>query len=132
MELPMGQYSAVLWRRVWGIALVQGSVTLMWITYRLYLGDLLKGWGFSPEFVVGLLTFEMVLGVVMEPLFGGPERSPTAKFRHSIPINFLGGDSRRRFFPFNSLSIFPAHCQRSSVLTPQPGDRLSHSYDLIS
>ena len=86
----MGQYSAVLWRRVWGIALVQGSVTLMWITYRLYLGDLLKGWGFSPEFVVGLLTFEMVLGVVMEPLFGALSDRQQQNLGTRFPLISLG------------------------------------------
>jgi MFS family permease len=86
----MGQHSAVLWRRVWAIALVQGAVTVMWLIYRLYLGDLLKGWGFSPEFVVGLLTFEMVLGVVMEPLFGALSDRQQKTLGTRLPLISLG------------------------------------------
>lgn len=102
----MGQYSAVLWRRVWAIALVQGSVTLMWITYRLYLGDLLKGWGFSPEFVVGLLTFEMVLGVVMEPLFGALSDRQQRNLGTRFPLISLGVILAAGFFLLIPLIFF--------------------------
>ncbi|MBE9242350.1 MFS transporter [Synechocystis salina] len=102
----MIQHSAVLWRRVWAIALVQGSVTLMWITYRLYLGDLLKSWGFSPEFVVGLLTFEMVLGVVMEPLFGALSDRQQRTLGTRLPLISLGVILAAGFFLLIPLVFF--------------------------
>ncbi|MBE9175996.1 MFS transporter [Synechocystis salina LEGE 06155] len=102
----MIQHSAVLWRRVWAIALVQGAVTLMWITYRLYLGDLLKGWGFSPEFVVGLLTFEMVLGVVMEPLFGALSDRQQRTLGTRLPLISLGVILAAGFFLLIPLVFF--------------------------
>ncbi len=86
----MNETSAVLWRRVWAIALVQGSVTLMWLIYRLYLGDLFKSWGFSEQFTVGLLTFEMVLGVVMEPLFGALSDRQQRSLGTRFPLIALG------------------------------------------
>lgn len=60
----------IIWGRVVAIAAVQSALTLMWITYRAYLGDMLGGWGFTKEFTVGLLTFEVVLALFMEPIFG--------------------------------------------------------------
>ncbi|AIE72538.1 MULTISPECIES: MFS transporter [unclassified Synechocystis] len=86
----MNETSAVLWRRVWAIALVQGSVTIMWLIYRLYLGDLFKNWGFSEEFVVGLLTFEMVLGLIMEPLFGALSDRQQRALGTRFPLIALG------------------------------------------
>ncbi len=60
----------ILWSRVGAIAAVQSSITLMWIIYRLYLGDMLEGWGFPPEFTDIVLAVEVVLGLIMEPIFG--------------------------------------------------------------
>ncbi|WP_228015575.1 MFS transporter [Synechocystis salina] len=78
----------------------------MWITYRLYLGDLLKGWGFSPEFVVGLLTFEMVLGVVMEPLFGALSDRQQRTLGTRLPLISLGVILAAGFFLLIPLVFF--------------------------
>lgn len=60
----------IIWGRVVAIAAVQSALTLMWITYKAYLGDMLGGWGFTEDFTVKLLTFEVVLALFMEPVFG--------------------------------------------------------------
>lgn len=61
----------VLWLQVWGLAAVQGAITLTWIIYNLYLPQLLAQFGFPKQFAVGLLILENALAVVMEPLMGG-------------------------------------------------------------
>ena len=60
----------IAWGRVLAIAAVQAALSLMWITYNAYLGDLLGNWGFSETFARNLLTAEVLLALVMEPIFG--------------------------------------------------------------
>lgn len=60
----------ILWGRVVAIALVQAALTLMWIVYNAYLGDLLQPWGFTAAFTEKLLFLELLLGLAMEPIFG--------------------------------------------------------------
>ncbi len=60
----------VLWPQVWGIALVQGAISLCWVIYNLYLIDLLTQLGFAASLATGLLILENGLGIVMEPLMG--------------------------------------------------------------
>lgn len=60
----------IVWGRVWAIAAVQSALTLMWLVYRTYLGNMLANWGFSAEFTTQLLAFEVLLALVMEPVFG--------------------------------------------------------------
>lgn len=62
--------SQVLWLKVWGLALMQGAIALMWVIYNLYLVDLLTQFGFSAALATGLLVIENLLAVVMEPLMG--------------------------------------------------------------
>ena len=61
---------SLAWGRVVAIAAVQSAITLLWLVYRLYLGDLLEGWGYDSAFTTKSLTIEMLLAVVMEPIFG--------------------------------------------------------------
>jgi hypothetical protein len=62
---------AVLWLQVWGLAAVQGAITLTWVIYNLYLPQLLSQFDFPKQLAVGLLIFENALAVLMEPLMGG-------------------------------------------------------------
>ncbi|MBP0017482.1 MAG: MFS transporter [Cyanobacteria bacterium SBLK] len=61
----------VLWWRVGGIAAVQGSITLTWVIYALYLPQLLEQLGFARELAIVLLTIEHALEAVIEPISGG-------------------------------------------------------------
>ncbi|MCL1463830.1 MFS transporter [Argonema galeatum] len=61
----------VLWLQVWGLAGVQGAITLSWLIYKLYLPQLFVQFGFPKELAAGLLIFENALAIVMEPLMGG-------------------------------------------------------------
>jgi len=64
--LPPG----VLWLQVWGLASVQGAISISWLIYRLYLPQLLAQFGF-----VGLdktlPILEDAIAVVVEPFMGG-------------------------------------------------------------
>ncbi|MDV2996767.1 MAG: hypothetical protein N4J56_006472 [Chroococcidiopsis sp. SAG 2025] len=62
---------AILWLQVWGLAALQGAITLTWIVYNLYLPQLLVQFGYSKQLAVGLLIVENALAIVMEPLMGG-------------------------------------------------------------
>jgi Na+/melibiose symporter-like transporter len=61
----------VLWLQVWGLAAVQGAISLLWVIYNLYLPKLLDQFGFPPAFATGVLILENILAAVMEPLMGG-------------------------------------------------------------
>ncbi|MDY6939745.1 MAG: MFS transporter [Cyanobacteriota bacterium] len=60
----------VLWRPVIGVAAVQGTFTITWVIYRLYLADLLVQFGFPKEFAVTVLFVDTLLGMVGEPVMG--------------------------------------------------------------
>jgi len=64
------QSTPILWPQVGGLALVQGSITLCWVIYNLYLGALLTALGFPQAWTATLLVIKNLLGMVMEPLMG--------------------------------------------------------------
>jgi MFS family permease len=61
---------SVLWAQVWGLAAMQGAITLMWVIYNLYLVELLTQFGFPQALATGLLVIENLLAMVMEPFMG--------------------------------------------------------------
>jgi len=61
----------VLWPQIWGLAAVQGAITLSWVIYNLYLLQLLTQFGFSGALATGLIVLETGAAVVLEPLMGG-------------------------------------------------------------
>ena len=62
---------SILWAQVWGLAAMQGAITLTWVIYNLYLVDLLTRFGFPQALATGLLVIENMLALIMEPLMGG-------------------------------------------------------------
>jgi hypothetical protein len=61
--------SLILWRQVGGVAALQGAITLTWMLYRLYLPQLLAGFGFPGlDRAIGIL--EDALAVAIEPFAG--------------------------------------------------------------
>ncbi|NJL47470.1 MAG: SLC45 family MFS transporter [Leptolyngbyaceae cyanobacterium SM2_5_2] len=60
----------ILWAQVWGLAAVQGAITLAWVVYNLYLVDLLTSLGFPQGWAIGLLIVENGLAMITEPLMG--------------------------------------------------------------
>ncbi|SRR5579883_149467 len=61
----------ILWLQVGGLATIQGTITLCWVIYNVYLPQLLVEIGFPRDLAIGLVVFENALAVVMEPLMGG-------------------------------------------------------------
>ncbi|MBD2185701.1 MFS transporter [Planktothrix sp. FACHB-1355] len=74
----------VLWLQVWGLAGVQGAITLTWLIYNLYLPQLLVQFGFAKELAAGLLIIENALAIAMEPLMGGI----SDRIKHSLGSRF--------------------------------------------
>lgn len=60
-----------LWPQVWGLAAVNGTITLTWVIYNLYLSELLKQFGFPLAIATVILVVENLLAAVIEPVMGG-------------------------------------------------------------
>ncbi|WP_448572352.1 MFS transporter [Trichothermofontia sp.] len=60
-----------LWPQVWGLAAVNGTITLTWVIYNLYLLQLLTQFGFPSPIATVILVVENLLSAVMEPVMGG-------------------------------------------------------------
>ncbi|PSN17205.1 MFS transporter, partial [filamentous cyanobacterium CCP5] len=75
---------SVLWGQVWGLAAVQGAITLTWVIYNLYLVELLSGLGFPAALATGLLIIENLLAMVMEPLMG----AFSDRLQHNVGTQF--------------------------------------------
>jgi len=76
--------SSILWAQVWGLATMQGAITLMWVIYNLYLVQLLTQFGFPGPLATGLLVIENLLAMVMEPLMG----SFSDRLQHQVGTKF--------------------------------------------
>lgn len=61
--------SSILWRQVTGLAVIQGSITLTWMIYRIYLPSLLAGFGFSG-LDKPITILEDSLNIFLEPIMG--------------------------------------------------------------
>ncbi len=93
MTKPTSKQS-VLWAQVWGLAAMQGAITLTWVIYNLYLVDLLTRFGFPQALATGLLVIENLLALIMEPLMG----SFSDQLQHRVGTRF----------PFISLGVILA------------------------
>jgi hypothetical protein len=80
----------ILWAQVWGLATVQGAISLTWVIYNLYLKQLLTEFGFPPTLAAVLLIVENALAALMEPLMGGVFRSGPTMARQSLSLYCLG------------------------------------------
>lgn len=59
-----------LWPQVWGLAAVNGTITLTWVIYNLYLSELLVQFGFPLAIATVILVVENLLAAVIEPVMG--------------------------------------------------------------
>lgn len=64
------QSNRVLWRQVIALAVVQGTISLLWVIYNLYLAQLLIQVGLSAGLATTLLVIENLIAAVIEPLMG--------------------------------------------------------------
>ncbi len=56
---------------MWGLAAVNGTITLTWVIYNLYLLQLLTQFGFPAPIATVILVVENLLSAVIEPVMGG-------------------------------------------------------------
>jgi len=74
---PSNQASnQVRWLQVWGLASVQGAMSLTWIAYGIYLPKFIEQvFGYptsqAQQLTALILVIESAIGVIVEPLFGG-------------------------------------------------------------
>ncbi|WOD37445.1 MFS transporter [Nodosilinea sp. E11] len=80
----------ILWGPVWGLALMQGAITLLWVIYNLYLVQLLTQLGFPPGLAVSLLVLENLLAMVIEPLMGTFSDQMQHQIGTRLPLISLG------------------------------------------
>ncbi|BAY17470.1 major facilitator transporter [Anabaenopsis circularis NIES-21] len=80
----------VLWLQVLGLAAVQGSISLAWLIYNLYLPQLLTQFGFSASLAAGLLVIENALSALLEPLMGGLSDKSQRWFGSRFPFISVG------------------------------------------
>ena len=80
----------ILWTQVFGLALVQGAIALMWVIYNLYLPKFLNQFGFPKEFVISILICESLLAIAMEPLMGGMSDRTQRWLGTKFPLIALG------------------------------------------
>ena len=66
----------VRWLQVWGLASVQGAMSLTWIAYAIYLPQFIEQvFGYptsqAQQLTALVLVIESAIAVIVEPLFGG-------------------------------------------------------------
>lgn len=83
------QNHKILWLQVWGLAIVQTAFSLSWLVYRLYLPQLLAGFGLKGLDKL-ILIVEDGLNTIVEPL-AGTFSDRTKKFTGTrLPIITIG------------------------------------------
>ena len=86
----MENSSRVLWIRVWGIAALQGAITLSWVVYNLYLPIFLVQLGLSHQVAIALLVGENALEALIEPVLGRFSDRQQKSSGSRIPIITIG------------------------------------------
>ena len=115
----MNSSSRVLWIRVWGIAALQGAITLSWVVYNLYLPIFLVQLGLSHQVAIAILVGENALEALIEPFFGRFSDRQQKSFGSRIPIITIGIVlSSAIFISIPSLIIFDSNNVISKWLFP--------------
>ncbi len=105
----------IQWRRLGGIVAMQGSITLAWVIYALYLPDLLVQLGFARQLAGTLLIIEHALEVLIEPIFGNLSDQSQQKIGTRFPWISLGVILASAFFlalPIIAFVVPPASAWR--------------------
>ena len=93
----------VRWLQVWGLASVQGAITLTWIAYGIYLPKFIEQvFGYptsqAQQFAALLLVIEGAIAVIVEPLFGGLSDRWQRWFSSRMPLIVAGAISSTALF----------------------------------
>ncbi len=108
----------IQWGRISGIVAIQGSITLGWVIYALYLPNLLVQLGFSKSLAGTILIIEHALETVIEPITGGFSDRAFQNLGTREPLIKLGVVLAATFFlilPWLGFLIAPASVWRWSL-----------------
>jgi Na+/melibiose symporter-like transporter len=70
-EPTIRPHQGILWNQVLGLATLQGTITLTWLIYNLYLSKLLVQVGLPASWSIGVLLVENLMSIFLEPWMGG-------------------------------------------------------------
>ena len=107
----------IQWGRISGIVAIQGSITLGWVIYALYLPNLLVQLGFSKSLAGTILIIEHALEAVIEPITGAFSDRAFQNLGTREPLIKLGVVLAATFFlilPWLGFLIAPASVWRWS------------------
>lgn len=76
----------IMWRRVFGIAAIQGALTLTWVIYNLYFPQLLVELGLNIGVAKIVLIVEHFLETIIEPIFGEFSDRLQTKIGTKLPV----------------------------------------------
>ena len=108
----------IQWKQISTIVAVQGSITLAWVIYALYLPNLLVQLGFSKSLAGIILIIEHALEVVIEPICGGLSDRAFQSLGTRQPLIKVGVVLAATFFlilPWIGFLVAPASILRWSV-----------------
>lgn len=80
----------ILWLRVFGLAAMQGAITLTWVMYGIYLPKMLIQLGFAAGFAAVIIIIEKALSIIFEPLFGALSDRTQKFIGNRFPFISLG------------------------------------------
>ncbi len=103
---------SIAWQQVWGIAAIQGSVTLAWVIYNLYFPQFLVQLGFAAGVAKTVLIIEHFLEAIIEPIFGSLSDRQQLKIGTRIPIISLGIVFASVFFISLPVIVILVHPQK--------------------
>ncbi len=86
----MMQRQSILWAQVCGVAAVQASISLAWVTYGLYIPQLLEQAGYPDDFANRVLTLEALLAIPLEPTMGALSERARVWMGSRFPFIALG------------------------------------------
>jgi hypothetical protein len=81
---------AISWRPLAGLVAMQGAIALLWVTYRLYLPQLLTQFGWPLQFGITLLVIESAIATAMSPLMGNLSDRNKRRLGTELPLIVLG------------------------------------------
>ncbi|AGY57539.1 MFS transporter [Gloeobacter kilaueensis] len=84
------KHPPVLWRRVFGLAMLSAAIAFAWLAYILYLPKLLGQLGFPPVAVPVLLVIEGLLTAAVEPWMGSLSDERQRRFASRYPLIVAG------------------------------------------
>jgi Na+/melibiose symporter-like transporter len=88
--MKITQFFPTQWLQVWGLAGVQGAITISWVIYGLYLPKLFQQMGLPDAWVGPIFMLESAIAILMEPLMGILSDQAQNHFGTKMPLITFG------------------------------------------